>query len=81
MVNTSTTSCKPYFKKLKNMTIPCVCVCVYVYIYIYIYIYEIFLYTKMYLSRFKQTLCFIHMIQGIRFTSGHNTKLFEESTT
>jgi hypothetical protein len=36
----STTSCKPYFKKLKIMTLPC------------IHIYEILLYTKMSLNKF-----------------------------
>jgi hypothetical protein len=44
MVNT--TSCKPYFKKLKNMKVQCT------------YTYDMFLYTKMYLSRFKTNSMF-----------------------
>ena len=43
---TSTTSCKPYFKKLKILRVPC------------IYIYETILYTKVFLSRLKANSMF-----------------------
>jgi hypothetical protein len=66
----STTSCKPYFKTLKIMTLPC------------IYIYEILLYIKMSLSKFKTNSIFhSHDIRNKSdlFITIHNTKLIEHS--
>jgi hypothetical protein len=68
----STTSWKPYFKKLKFMTLLC------------IYGYEILLHTKMYLSRFKTNSLF-HSYNTRNmsdlFITSHNNKLFEQSIT
>jgi hypothetical protein len=66
----STTSCKPYFKKLKIMTLP------------YIYIYEILLYIKMSLSKFKTNSMFhSHDTRNKSdlFITSHNTKPLEQS--
>jgi hypothetical protein len=66
----STTSWKPYFKKLKFMTLLCV------------WIYKILLYTKMYLSRFKTNSMF-HSYntrnKSNLFITSHNNKLFVHS--
>jgi hypothetical protein len=63
------TSCMPYFKKLKIMTLPC------------LYIYETLSYTKMFLSTFKTNSMF-HSYdtrnKSDLFTSRHNTKLFKQ---
>jgi hypothetical protein len=67
----STTSCKPYFKKLKFMTLPCM------------YIYEIVLYIKMSLNKFKTNSMFHShdtRTKSDLFITSHNTKLFEQST-
>jgi hypothetical protein len=67
----STTSCKPYFKKLKIMTLPCM------------YIYEILLYIKMSLNKFKTNYMFHShdtRTKSDLFITSHNTKLFEQST-
>jgi hypothetical protein len=64
----STTSCKPYLKKLKIMTLP---------------IYEILLYVKMFVSKFKTNSMFHShdtRIKSDLFITSHNTKLFEQST-
>jgi hypothetical protein len=66
----STTSCKPYLKKLKLISLPC------------IYIYEILLYIKMSLSKFKTNSMFnLHdtRTKSDLFITSHNTKLFEQS--
>jgi hypothetical protein len=71
LVPSNTTSCKPYSKKLKIMTLP------------YIYIYEILLYIKMSLSKFK-TNSMLHSHdtrnKSDLFITSHNTKLFKQST-
>jgi len=65
---TGTASCKPYFKKLTILAVPCVCVCVcartrvcaYVCAcaraYAHVRVDEILLYTKMYLSRLSNSV-------------------------
>jgi hypothetical protein len=66
----STISCKPYFKKLKIMTLPC------------IYIYEILLCIKMSLSKFKTNSMFHShdtRTKSDLFITSHNTKLLEQS--
>jgi hypothetical protein len=66
----STTSCKPYFKKLKIMTLICIYIC------------EILLYTKMSLSKFKTNSMFhLHDTRNKSdlFITSRNTKLFEQS--
>jgi hypothetical protein len=66
----STSSCKPYFKKLKILTLPC------------IYIVEILAHTKGSLSKFK-TNSMSHSrdtrSKADLFITSHNTKLFEQS--
>ena len=67
-----TTSCKPLFRALKIMTLPCM------------YIYEILLQFRMSLNNYK-TNSMIHLHDTRQksdlFITGHNTKLFEKSTT
>jgi hypothetical protein len=66
----STTSCKPYFKKGKIMTLPCIYIC------------EILLYIKMSLSKFKTNSIFHShdtRTKSDLFITSHNTKLFEQS--
>jgi hypothetical protein len=66
----STANCKPYFEKLKIMTLP------------YIYIYEILLYTKRSLSKFETNSMFHSHVTRNKsdlFITSHNTKLFEQS--
>jgi hypothetical protein len=68
----NTSSCKPYFKKLKIMTLPC------------IYILEILTHTKGSLSKFKTYSMFpSHDTRNKAdlFITTHNTKLFEQSIT
>jgi hypothetical protein len=67
-----TTSCKPLFRTLKIMTLPC------------IYIYEILLQFRMSLNNYK-TNSMIHLHDTRQksnfFITGHNTNFFEKSIT
>jgi hypothetical protein len=67
-----TTSCKPSFRALKIMTLPCM------------YIYEILLQFRMSMNNYK-TNSMIHLHDTRQtsdlFITGHNTKLFEQSIT
>jgi hypothetical protein len=67
-----TTNCKPSFRASKIMTLPCM------------YIYEILLQFKMSMNNYK-TNSMIHLHDTRQksdlFITGHNTKLFEQSTT
>jgi hypothetical protein len=67
----NTSSCKPYFKKLKIMALPC------------IFILEILIHTKGSLSKFKTNSMFrSHDTRNKAdlFITHHNTKLLEQST-
>jgi hypothetical protein len=67
-----TTSCKPLSRVLKIMTLPCV------------YIYEILLQLRMSMNNYKtNSMIHLHDTRQIwdLFITGHNTKLFEQSTT